>query len=390
MGYLLKSEQDRQNDYEKAIRIGRRIPSTEIELTGNKLLEKQQYDPAAVCFSLTYNFAYAGNCHLEGGRPEEALRYWERCWHDYMMIDGIALYCLKNRLIEFGAKFILGHSSQYYADYDFNFEYEASILPNLFKLMEEYFETHQDKKEIQKWISYLEYLPRYEEIELQKITYYEKSGDYNKYFRKLQDYSYYFPEFEKKLKLKFKMEQKKLVNEISELAAIKLYYLEDYSNFNRIVEQLQVTEENYEIVAVSNRYEEAIIKLLEKGNFYKAERILADRKEFLKLAQLFEKYGNLERAAHYYGVVENYQKSAELYEKTKRYSKAGDIYYKLGNFSKALEMFLASGTSKIKIARSYEKLGEHLKAAERWKEMGNMKKARICMSRIQEQSLFDQ
>jgi superfamily I DNA/RNA helicase/tetratricopeptide (TPR) repeat protein len=384
---FLQSEEDRQNDFAHARRISRRIVFSEIEELGHKFYKQKQYELAAVCFALTDNHPQTGICYLENNQPEKTREYWQKCLSQGWMLETIARYCLRNRQVDFGAQFILDQprNAFHFLYQDFGPTQQDSL--SLFKLMDEYFANHPNKKEMLKWVDIMGNFGFDVGIETEKLMYVEKSGDYNRYFNDLKDFSYYFPEFLQALKKEFRREYKKLVNDYSEISAIKLYFLDKQDDFNRVVQRLELTEDNYEIFAESDLYEKAIDLMLEKGKYYDLKWILIQKNEFLRLAQISEKCDFLGVAAHYYGVHGDYLKSATLYEKIEKFYKAGEAYYKASSYQKALEMFIKSGKGKAKIAQTHEKLGQYAEAATIWKELGKTKKYQKCVAKLQEKNL---
>jgi len=171
------------------------------------------------------------------------------------------------------------------------------------------------------------------------------------------------------------------------VSAIKLFFLGKVEDFNRVLEQLELTENNYEIFAESDHNEKALDMLMREGRIHDVKMILVDRKEFLKLAQIYERYGYMDDAANYYGVAGQHEKSAPMFEKIERFGKAGEAYYKTSNYEKALEMYMKTGKNKAKIAQVYEKLAEYTKAAEIWKELGKPRKYQKCMAQLNSMKL---
>ncbi|MFQ5707823.1 MAG: UvrD-helicase domain-containing protein [bacterium] len=384
---FLQSEEDRQNDFARAKRISRRIIFPKIEETAKKFYKQKRYVPAAVCFALTYNYVQAGICYLENSQPEKTHEYWQKCLSDGWMLETLARYCLLKRKVDFGAQFILNQPR-----YAYHFLYHDFSAPpqeqfSLLKMMDEYFANRPDKKEMLKWVDILGNFGFEAEIENKKLMYVEKSGDYNRYFNNLKNLSYYYPEFLQAFKKECRREYEGLINDSSEISAIKLYFLGKFQDFNRVVQRLELTENNYEIFADSDHYEKAIELMLQKGKFYDVKWILVQKNEFLKLAQIAEECSFLDVAAHYYGVHGDYLKSAMLYEKIKKFYKAGDACYKAKNYQKALEMYIKSGKGKAKIALTYEKLEEYAEAAKIWKELGKTKKYQKCLAKLHVQNL---
>ncbi|MFQ5639372.1 MAG: UvrD-helicase domain-containing protein, partial [bacterium] len=384
---FLHSEEEQQNDFARAKRVCRRLDFPEIEAVANKFYKQKQYQQAAVCFAFAYNYVHAGICYLEDNQPEKTHDLWDKGFFNLGALEAIARYCLFNRKVDFGAQFILKRSAYFFDYLRRGFRAPRRDPTSLFRMMDEYFANHPDKKEMLQWAGILGYFGFDQEVETQKLMYIEKSGDYNRYFNELRDFSYYFPEFLQALKERFRREYKKLVKDVSEISAIKLYFLGKDEDFNRVVQGLQLTEDNYEIFAKSKFREKAIDLMLQRGRFYDVKLILVENREFLNLAKIAEEYGFLHEAAHYYGVHGDYLKSAALYEKNEQFYKAGDAYYKVRDYQKALEMYIKSGKGKAKIAQTYEKLGEYTEAAKMWKELGKMKKYQKCMAKMQGENL---
>lgn len=383
----LKSEEDKQNHFVGARRVARHALFGKVSEIGQKFLHQKQYESAEFCFSFANDNVRAGVCALESGRKEKALQYWQKCLDNLALLEGIAAHCLRQNYVEIAAKFLLSQSSYAFASTHFGFKYELKTESPLIHLMDRYFAQHPNEEEMFKWFQILENLGFSQYVEERKMLYLEKSRHYNYYFDYLKDITFYDREYWAQLKTKFKREYKELVKDISEVSAIKLFFLGKVEDFNRVLEQLELTENNYEIFAESDHNEKALDMLMREGRIHDVKMILVDREEFLKLAQLFERYGFIDDAAHYYGVAGQHEKSAPMFEKIERFSKAGEAYYKTSNYEKALEMYMKTGKNKAKIAQVYEKLAEYTKAAEIWKELGKPRKYQKCMAQLNSMKL---
>jgi len=385
----LKSEEDKQNHFVGARRVARHVLFGEISAIGQKFLHQKQYESAEFCFSFASDNVRAGVCALESEQKEKALQYWQKCLRDRKMLEEIAGYCLRQGQLKVGAEFILSHPPDTYNLFGYDYEYQLKTESPLIILMDRYFASHPSEEEMFKWVQILERLGFSKYLVERKMLYLEKSRHYNYYFDYLKDVAYYEPEYWAQLKRRFKREYKELVKDISEMSAIKLYFSGKYEDFNRVVGQLELTENNYKIFAESDHNEKALDMLMRDGRVYEVKMILADRNEFLKLAQICERYGHIGDAAHYYGVAGQHEKSATFFEQVEKFAKAGEAYYKASNYEKALEMYVKTGKNKAKIAQVYEKLGEYAKAAEIWKELGKPRKYQKCVAKLNNRKLFD-
>ena len=383
----LKSEEDKQNHFVGARRVARHVLFGKVSEIGQKFLHQKQYESAEFCFSFANDNVRAGVCAMESEQKEKALQYWQKCLRNRKMLEEIAGYCLRQGQLKVGAEFILSHLLYTYTLSGYDYEYQLKTESPLIILMDRYFASHPSDEEMFKWAQILERLGFSEYLEEKKMLYLEKSRHYNYYFDYLKDLTFYDREYWAHLKTKFKREYKELVKDISEVSAIKLFFLGKVEDFNRVLEQLELTENNYEIFAESDHNEKALDMLMREGRIHDVKIILVDRKEFLKLAQIYERYGYMDDAANYYGVAGQHEKSAPMFEKIERFGKAGEAYYKTSNYEKALEMYMKTGKNKAKIAQVYEKLGEYTKAAEIWKELGKPRKYQKCMAQLNSMKL---
>ncbi|MFQ5675167.1 MAG: 3'-5' exonuclease, partial [bacterium] len=386
--HYLKSEEDEQKNFMGARRAARYVTYGDIHEIGQKYLRRQEYKSAEFCFSFGYNYVWAGICALQSGQQEKALQHWEKCLQDHRQLEEMAGYCLSRSQIEFGARFILSHPPYAFSSFYYDFEYQFKNDSPLLLLMDQYFERHPDEEELLKWAHILGSLGSSEYLDDRRLLYLEKSRRYNEYFSYLRDLVYYDQEYMAQLRRKFKREYKELVKETSEIAAIKLYFLGKSEDFNRIVGQLEVTENNYQIFAESDHNERALDMLMQKGDLYTVKRILVNREEFMRLAEIFEQFGFSDDAAHYYGLAGEYEKSATMFEEISKFSRAGAAYYKADDYPKALEMYIKSGKNRQKIGQIYEKLGDYAKAAEIWKDLGKTRKYQKCMEKLNSLKLF--
>lgn len=390
----LKSEEDRQNNFADARRVARHVIAPDIINVGHQLHTQQQLEAAELCFTLAHDNVQAGCCALQDSRREQALNHWRKCLYQPYQIEKIAAYCLRHDFIKVAAEFLLSEppyafSSSYYYDYDYiDYQFQLENKSSLVVLMDKYFEQDPDEKEMVKWVEILTRLTFSDELQDKKLFYLEKSRRYDHYFSYLRELREEAPQSMSKLEKRFKREYPELVKDISELSAIKLYFLGKFEDFNRIVRQLQITEHNYRIFAESTHNDKAMDMMMEKGEFYEVARILLHRKEFLKLAEIYEQRGLLVDAANYYNVAGKYGKSAGMFEKIQKFTRAGEAYYKAHNYEKALAMYVKSGKNKAKIAQTYEKLGEYAKAADLWKELGKPRKYNNCVTKLDSMDLF--
>lgn len=387
VNYLL-SEQDRENNYARARRLAWRIPYPEIDAQGHKLLREKRFEAAAFCFSHVFNHVLAGICCLEGNLKEKALEYWNKSAHDLQALERIARYCLQNRQEAIGAQCVLSQPVPRYDYFYHGFGFQADMPAALLEMMDRYFQANPNREEMKKWAGRLEAYHHVEEIEEKRLHYLEKGGDYNEYFTALKNHTRFRSFSLEPIKNRFRRECEQAPEEISEMSAIRFYFLGQETDFNRVVGSLELTEDNYELFASSERWEEALRMLLEKGQFERVRWILVDKRDFLALAKLFQERGEISSAAHYYGVAGDEETSGALFESTGEFIKSGDAYYRARRYQKALEMYQKSGKGKTKIAQTYEKLGDYAKAAQLWKELGKPKKMKKCLEKLPSPGLF--
>ena len=387
--HYLKSEEDAAQHYRRAKRLAFLMSRSEIEKIGRQFKSQKQYAQALVCFQSINDFFQEGITYLDMGQREKALACLEPFYFQKEALDMVAAYCLQHGLVDFGALLILNHTELEYRLFDvISWEPHPCRSP-LFQLMDIYFEQNARKDEMEKWAEVLGYFTFHEEIGQKKLYYLEKCCLYNKYWDDLEMITEYCPDYISKLEKEFASEYEQLKNTVSEIAAIKLFHLGKMDDFNRIVKQLDATNENYAIFAPSDDYDKAVQFFLRNNDIYQVERILRYQEDWERLAPIMEEHDYLERAADYYAFAENYGKSASLYQKIGRYSKSGDHYSLAKDYQKALEMYLKWGRNKTKIAQTFEKLEEYQNAARVWRNLGKMKKAERCMAKVHP-TLFDE
>jgi tetratricopeptide (TPR) repeat protein len=158
--------------------------------------------------------------------------------------------------------------------------------------------------------------------------------------------------------------------------------------FDRIIKNLNPTETNTNLFMVSKYKERAIDLLLRKGDIERVRWILTESRQFLRLAEIYEKHGELTNAAYYYKVAGQYDQAAVIYIKLGKLVQAGDIYFEARLYPKALELYLKDGTKEQKIANAYEKMGQYAKALAIWKKLGKLKNAERCQKRLLGLPLF--
>jgi tetratricopeptide (TPR) repeat protein len=378
----LKSSQDKQNNFADAGKMARRVPDATIYKMSKTLFTQKKYEQAAFCYAYLRFFAPAGACHLQVQQPEIAYDYWQRCLSDPDSLGEIASHCISHQQITAGAQFILSQPPQKFARPYYSFWDEPKYPTSLLEMMDLYFGENHNEEELLKWVDILERLRFSTDVRDRKFFYLEKSRNYNRLFSYLYELRYEDKVYFSKLKNEFKQDYKKFAGKIAELAAIKLFFLDKKGEFNRVVEKLELTEKNYELFVHSDHAEKAIDLLLEIGKIESVRWILIDKREFLRLAQIYEAHGIVDSAAHYYGVAGQHEKSAALFEKIGKFHKAGEAHYNAGNYLKAVEAYKKTGRNKSKIAQSYEKLGNWQEALKIWKDLGKAKKVQRCLAKL--------
>ncbi len=100
----------------------------------------------------------------------------------------------------------------------------------------------------------------------------------------------------------------------------------------------------------------------------------AERNNYLKAGEMYEKAGNYLKAGEMYEKVNDYQKAGEMYEKAKEYKKAGEMYEHAKNWNKAGEMYeLVENWNRA--GEMYEKAENYLKAGEIYEKIEEYEKA---------------
>ena len=388
---FLHSPEEEQTNYQQLKRLRYFISPDEIHRWGRQFYFKSRFAPAMVCLELVGDYLGAGLSAIETGQQDRArdlLLKGLKLGDDYL--PDLAEYCLERDEIEFGGKFVVDLPG-YLLPYITPAAWKRR-LASLITLMDRYFEQDRDREELMTWAAQLPLHDAPVDLLRKRYYYLERAREFNEYFRMLYVLSKYDTRTFKKLVKEFKNEYAQEKWGISEVAAIKLYFLKKTAEFNRMMTQLSPTANNFLIFMVSESHDRVLTtEFIDMAKRYKyvIDELLKNKGEFAKLGHLFELGGMEVEAATYYNLDRQYSKAAELFEKTGKVNRAGDAYHRAGDHRKALEMFLLWGKNKSRIAREHECLGEYTKAAAIWRKMGKTAKAEKCLQKSQQPGLFD-
>ncbi len=388
---FLLSPEDEQKQFANAKRLHIHLDMDQLEDFAQELVDKQEFAKAAICFYWIPDFLHAGIYALESGQEEQALVYWKKGINTFdIFVELVAKHCLAKNQLTVGAKFILNIPSSYFESNFYRFKIQTGRYENILALMDAYFESHPNRNEMLTWVDLLDFFPIYDDRVIStRLKYLEEAEDFNRYFEVVKWVSTYSdaPVLDE-LSEEYEKSYEQLRTEVSEVAAIKLYMIEKYDDFFRIVQQLPLKENNCELFIGTERENEAMELMVQAGKINQVQQILINKKEYIKLAKMLESNDDLPGAARYYRVGKDYEKAGKLFEKLGKYSKAGDVYFEAKEYRKALAMYQKSGKGKVKIAKTFEQLGEYANAAKIWQELGKKKKAQQCLQMLQEPSFL--
>ncbi len=382
----LNSEEDRKNGYSMARKLTRRISDDQwIYKLGQEFFNKEKYHGAAVLFSVfSDTFAEVGSCYALMEDTEKAIKAWRKCdrAEDY---ERIADMCISLDIVEIGAKFFLSNQKQVLSDFDWS--HSLNLKNNsVLNLLDIYFAKNQNSDEMRIWGNFLGSLDFKGEIRKKTLYYLERGGDYNfliEYFDGLKIIDK--RKFEDVL-AKFKRDIPELIKSNSwENLAFRYIFLGNIDELNKIIPKIKINRHNYVYYLIGEKecYRKGVAWCLKNNLLYEASRRLPMLGKYERAAEVFEKDGNLSKAADYYLYAGQAEKSALLYRKLKRFSRAGDAYYKKGDFKNALKMYeKQTPQNKKKIAKTYEKLEDFEKALKLWKEIGDKRAIERYMRKI--------
>lgn len=387
--HLVQSPEEKQADYELSLKAFRHVLYPKKKQIAERFIKLQKLDLAALCFIFLSDFANAGNCFLLSDQPERAMENWRRCLNNLTAMNIIAQFCINFSQVEFGGRFFLSAEPENYQLYSFFSLEEDRDSSFVVRLMDLYLKDRDNKIEITKWLAILDRLPRAEDIVHKKLYYSERIGNWNKFFMALKKDIALGPNSAKNLKALYIQEYEKIKDQVSEMTAIKLHFMEKINEFDTMVGKLQINENNYELFAVSKHIDQAIEFLQQRGELETLKRILFQNRKLKKLAEILAQTGDWEDAADLYFRDREWHKAAEMFVKAQIFYKAGESYYNAREYHKALEMFLKNDKWRSKQAMTYEKLGQYAVAANIWRQLGKVNKYRRCMQRLQGPTLFD-
>ena len=382
----LNSEEDRKDSFLQATKVTRRInDDLWLYKTGQRFFERKMYPEAVALFSVFNDtFPELGACYALMNDKEKAYKEWKRC-KNIKYYERIAILCISCDSVEIGAKFFLGMKKQEASNFKWGYSLDlrkSSVLT----LMDVYFASSQNKKELCTWGNFLSALDFNGEIWEKTLSYLEKGGDYNSlvgYIKRLKWVEK--KRFESVLK-KFRKDIPGLIGTESwESLALRYLFLDKIDEFNKVIPEIKISEHNYFFYLIGEKkyYEKGFEWCSEKKLLGEAGKFLRERGRYERAAELYEKDGKLNWAADYYLYSGQSEKAALLYEKLKRYSTAGDAYYKKGDFKSALRMYeKQTPQNKKKIAKTYERLEEYEKALNLWKEIGDRRAIERCLGKI--------
>ncbi|MCI0515331.1 UvrD-helicase domain-containing protein, partial [candidate division KSB1 bacterium] len=388
---FLLSPEDQNNHYPEANRLINKLTIQEIQPLAHKLRTQKKYELARFCFQAISDNVHSGICYLEMNKPEMALASWGITYWNNNEMREIAQYCLEHNYIEYGAAYLLQQPIRGYFHVNHAYTHNQFIQsPAAHTLMDTYFKTQTDRAKISRWINILESEFPTLAIVHKIFFYFERITDYNLYFYYIDHLKRTQKPLFQALKNEFIKETTQLGHANSESAAIKFYYIGKMTEFNRIVRNLTPSETNIELFMASKYQERIIDILLLQGDIERVRWILIQSRQFLRLAEILEKSGDLSSAAHYYKLAGKHDRSATIYTKLGKLVLAGDAYFEAKLYPKALELYLKDGKKEQKIANTYEKIGQYEKAIVIWKKLGKQKNIERCLKRMGGLPLFDQ
>ncbi len=384
----LNSPEDEQLNFVNAKKIGNNLGREKLVNEAKSFTEQKKYLQAFVCYDLMRDGINAGFCQIELGNIEQAYSIWNRTWSDDRF-EIIADRCLEKNTITIGVKYILSLSFNSDNPYFYKIDLYSSNS-RLVKMMSIYFQDNNDTKELEHWVFTLKKLDvdyhYYEEI----CQLYERIDNYNSYYAYLVKLKHVDKKKFDKIRIKYEIEYEHLKNTVSELAAIKLYFINKKENYEKIIEQLPVNNNNYKLFVKSKHIEKAARYLADNNMMEYTKELLLEKGDHLLLGKIQEEKGMIGEAAHSYRLSGEFIKSAELYFKIDNKEIAADMFVRGKKYQSALNIYLQLEKKNYnKITELYEKLGEYRKAGELYLKLRKPKKAEKCFKKITKPGLFD-
>ena len=386
--HYLNSPEDEQLNFANAKKIGNNLGRGKIVSEAESFVEKKKYLQAFACYDLMRDGLNAGFCQIELGHLEYAYNIWNRTWGEDRY-EVIANRCLEKNKIIAGAKYIL--SLSFNADNPYLYKNNLhSPDSGLVKMMSIYFQDTNNSEELKHWVSVLKKLDIGYHYYEENCRLYERIDNYNGYYAYLGELKKIDKKKFENVRIKFETEYEVLKNTVSELAAIKLYFINKKEEYENILQQLSINEHNHKIFGGSKHLEKAARYLADNGMMRYAVELLLEKRNYLLLGKIQEEKGMIKEAARSYGLCGEFVKSAELHLKIGNRELAADMFVSGKQHQRALDIYLQLEKKNYnKIAELYEKLGEYKKAGELYLKLRKPKKAENCFKKIKTTELWD-
>ncbi len=382
----MRSEEDKKVQYRKAKKLIRRADLTWVHDLGRKLAERSAFEPAALLYSMSYDPAAAGLCYAKMGNKEMAMSYWGY----YPSVETCEL--VSRRAADGGESQLAGEWILSQAAYgaprsEGHLQLRDEHCPHVFAAVELYLEHCKDSLMMKRWASTL----MHSDVDFENgpviMRYLERAGDYNDCFAYI----------ETKRKARYERLDEELRMFDRELSAcerradhgglaLRYAVLSRKEDLNRVLLNLDVTEDNTRLFEESDHYMKAVTFNLDSNRTYAVRSFFARSGRFLDGAEILERLGHHSIAANCYEAGGDFEGAIRSYEASGNYVTAGDLCFKNKDFSRALTVYSKSPErSKKKIARTHERLGDWPEALKIYQELGDRRGCKRCDSKIAKQ-----
>lgn len=380
---FLGSERDRAEGFPRAKRAMRNVRDIEkIYTLGFGLFKQARYEAAAVVFSSSPGACVeSGLCQAMMGNEEKAFRVWDKI-DRAKDLEMLAEICPSAGAVESVAKYFLRRSE------DSSFRSGLPVGSHLKKsrivgFMDAYFSSREVPEDMARWGRFLGENDFDGDVWEKTVSFLDKGGDVNALLTYAERLGIFNPAVRKKVLMKWRKDLPSLKAAGNrEGSAYRYYALGKKREFNEVLPGIELRPRNYALYLVAEKefYEKGAAWCLDHGLWGEAAALLSRWSCNERAAEIFERGGDLFRAAEQYSWVRKPERAARLFEKLEKYGRAGDEYARAGEFQSALKMYeMRTPRPKKKIARVLERAGDLDAALKLWRELGDKTAIARCL-----------
>ena len=382
----LRSEEDKKTDYKKARKLIRKVDRGWVHDLARKLSDTGELQSAALLYSISLDRASAGLCYAKLGDKENAKLYWGF----YPSVEECELTARLAAEIgesQMAGEWIIDQTLYGAPRSEGLLQLREDECRHIFAAVDRYLEHCKDSQLMKRWALTL----MRAEVDFENgpaiMRCLEQAGDYNGCFVYMENKR---ASGDDSLKQDLQTIERELsaYERRADYGGLALRYslLSRKDDLNRVIVNLEVTEDNTSLFEKSDHYMKAVEFYLDSGRRQDLRSFCARSGRLLEGAEILERRGHAWDAANLYEAGGDFEGAIRNYGAAGNHVAAGDLCFKLKDFSRALIAYSKSPVpSKKKIARTHEKLGDWPEALKLYRESYDRRGIKRCEAKIAKQ-----